>query len=149
MALIDTSEGPIDEEFLDRTDGEIDDATRFGAFREYRRKGAEAGSPAIHRSEATMFLKGNQFDARPEVIDAMGPGDEILRVVNVDLGTGTISTMAVSRLERTTGTTDTADEFAAWVEYRIPGDPRIVHRSADVKLKRLTDGGRALAGSVV
>jgi hypothetical protein len=41
-----------------------------------------------------------------------------------------------SLLDRRSGMFDNSNEFTTWVEYRLPGEEEIIHRSAHVTLKR-------------
>lgn len=52
-----------------------------------------------------------------------------------------------SLLVKTEGVDETDDYIARWVEYRFPGSDVIVHRSADVQMKRWPHGlGVTLGG---
>lgn len=44
--------------------------------------------------------------------------------------------MEESDLEKTTGELDNENEHTTWVEYRLPGNPEIVHRSVNMRLKK-------------
>lgn len=44
--------------------------------------------------------------------------------------------MDESQLEKTEGEIDNDNEHTTWVEYRIPGNPEIVHRSVWMHLKK-------------
>lgn len=49
---------------------------------------------------------------------------------------GPISMMDETSLKKLEGVVDNEIEYTTWVEYRLPGQERIVHRSAHVRLKR-------------
>lgn len=49
---------------------------------------------------------------------------------------GPITEMDETLLEKTEGFLDNENEYTIWVEYRLPGQDRIIHRSAHVRLKR-------------
>jgi len=49
---------------------------------------------------------------------------------------GPISIMDESLLIKSEGVVDNENEFTTWVEYRLPGQDRIIHRSAHVTLKK-------------
>jgi len=49
---------------------------------------------------------------------------------------GPITEMDEASLEKLEGFVDNENEHTTWVEYRLPGQERIVHRSAHVTLKR-------------
>jgi len=44
--------------------------------------------------------------------------------------------MDESLLIKSEGVVDNENEFTTWVEYRLPGQDRIIHRSAHVTLKK-------------
>lgn len=39
-------------------------------------------------------------------------------------------------LERTDGGVDNDNEYTTWVEYRLPGQVEVIHRSVHVRLKK-------------
>lgn len=49
---------------------------------------------------------------------------------------GPITEMDESLLEKTEGSVDNENELTTWVEYRLPGQQRIIHRSVHVRLKK-------------
>jgi hypothetical protein len=49
-------------------------------------------------------------------------------------------------LDKTTGVLDNDNEFSCWVEYRARGESEIIHRSADVKLKKASVVAQSEAG---
>jgi hypothetical protein len=80
--------------------------------------------------------------------DKVNPFAGYRGIITVDLGDGEgIKTMDEAALEKSLGQTDDEREFSCWVECRLPGTDQIVHRSADVKLKRSAAAGTAVAGS--
>lgn len=72
-------------------------------------------------------------------------------MINVQLEpNGSITQMEEAELLKTEGVVDNEREFTRWVEYRIPGQERPVHRSAHVTLKYsltlMIDAGEFLHG---
>lgn len=111
----------------------LDEPTRFAHRITYRHAGEVV---AVY--ELPMFPKVNPFEA-----DAAGG------VVLTDHQDGRpMFEMAVSELEKKTGVIDDDNEFTCWVEYRPLGTDKIVHRSVDVKLKRATVTGEAVAAQL-
>ncbi len=53
-----------------------------------------------------------------------------------------------SLLVKTEGTIDNDHECTTWVEYRFPGEDRIVHRSVHVSLKEWPEGLGAVIGDI-
>jgi len=76
-----------------------------------------------------------QFNYPPEHL--LHPGlDGMDREVAVDLGTGSLSVMKESELMRLSGQSENDDEIVHWVQYHLPADGRMVHRSVHVHLKK-------------
>lgn len=71
----------------------------------------------------------------------------VKRMIPVDLGNGIIEHMDEDRLVRMTGETEDENEIVVWVEYYLPDDNRLVHRSAHVHLKKATVFGEAIAAT--
>jgi hypothetical protein len=86
----------------------IDDAERFGYIDEDGR-------------DVTIFSKANPFASTPDVI-------------TVDLGDGVIRERLTAGLTKKVTKVDNANETTHAVEYWL-GD-KLVHRSADIKLKQ-------------
>ena len=89
-----------------------------------------------------------QFDApyRHDPNHPMNPPQAgIRRMIPVDLGNGVIEHMEESRLIRRTGEDENDNEIVAWVEYHLPVDDRLVHRSAHVHLKKPQVSAEVLA----
>lgn len=58
-------------------------------------------------------------------------------MINVQLlDGGPITEVDEASLEKREGIVDNENEYTTWVEYRLPGQERIVHRSAHVTLKK-------------
>lgn len=49
---------------------------------------------------------------------------------------GEIRQLDVKTLVCVVGASETADEWCSWVEYRRPGEPKILHRSVRLHLKK-------------
>lgn len=49
-------------------------------------------------------------------------------------------------LDKTTGVLDNDNEYTTWVEYRLPGNPEIIHRSAHITLKKMPPLAVAIEG---
>ena len=128
--MIETTQGPMDESAMVTTQGVIDDAKAFMVYRDFR----VPESTETYRRILGGFEKRNPFEAPRGII-------------GVDLGDGEIQAMDEAALEKTIGHVDDAREFTCWVECRLPGTSRIVHRSADVKLKTTPGHAVAAAGS--
>ncbi len=52
-------------------------------------------------------------------------------------------------LEKKEGVNEDDDVRVYWVEYRFPGQDEIIHRSVDVKVKRMPVAAIAEAGSIL
>lgn len=50
--------------------------------------------------------------------------------------TTTLGDMDETLLERVDGEVDNDNEHTTWTEYRLPGQPDIIHRSVHVRLKK-------------
>lgn len=124
--MILTTSGPMDEATLVRSEGVIDDETRFVRWVEYRVPGE---SDPIYRS-VNGFEKVNPFVADRGVID-------------IDRGNG-FEKYEESTLQKVTGTNDNENEFSSWVECYLDG--ALVHRSAYVKLKKGVAAVSAVGG---
>jgi hypothetical protein len=57
-------------------------------------------------------------------------------------------TLLTSSLVKSIGQIDNDNEFSCWVEYRAVGEDEIIHRSADVKLKKLAASAQSQAGGI-
>lgn len=131
--MIKTSQGPMDEAQMERTDGVIDDETRFCPWTEFR----VPGTTEAYRREGG-FAKVNAFAGAP----VAGP-------IPIDEQDGSgIQNAEASDLERRIGTIDNDNEFTSWVEYRRPGSDKVVHRSVDVKAKKMPATAPSGAGAV-
>lgn len=104
-------------EFLEasarKTSGVTDAPDRYEAWTEY-----ELPDGRRYR-RVGGFAKGNPFE-----------------VPSTGLVSTTEGLVPEPDLVKTTGVVDDDNEYTCWVEYRRPGNDAIVHRSADVKLKR-------------
>lgn len=70
------------------------------------------------------------------------------RDVNVELTPGQITTMKESELLVLRGHDDNENELVWWVQYHLPTNGQVVHRSAHVHLKKATVTGEALAAEL-
>lgn len=68
----------------------------------------------------------------------------LVHILRVD---GTEDDVDDSLLVKTEGVTDNENEITTWVEYRFPGEDRIVHRSVSMQLKQWP-GGLGAVGSL-
>lgn len=136
MALIETQRGEIEEELLDKLTGTVDDDKSFRFSVEYRPKGEDV---VIARFEKVLFNKVNPFAFIPSV----GP-------VNVDLQDGQgIIQMDSSELDREFVLEKDNDHEYTWAMlYRLKGTDKVVHRSVDVKLKKASLTGEAIAAKL-
>ena len=66
----------------------------------------------------------------------------LIHIVRAD---GTEDDVEDTLLIKTEGVLDNDHEYTTWVEYRFPGDDRIVHRSAHVTLKEWPEGLGAMS----
>lgn len=73
------------------------------------------------------------------------PGED--RVVPVDLGNG-IESCHESELLRLQGGFENANEVAFWVQYHLPANGQLVHRSAHVHLKTANVIGEGVVATI-
>lgn len=118
----------MDESAMEIATGTIDDAEQFVVYRDLR----VPGTTETYRQALGGFLKGNPFEA------ARGR-------IAVDMGAGIVE-MEERDLVKTTGVVDDENEYTCWVECRLPGSDQVVHRSADVKLKKIAPMGSSVGG---
>lgn len=76
------------------------------------------------------------------------PVPGVRRMIPVDLGSGAIEFMDESALVRRETEEENDNEIAAAVEYRLPGNDTLVHRSVHVHLKKATVFGEATAAAI-
>jgi len=62
--------------------------------------------------------------------------------------TTTLGDMDESTLDKREGVIETEHERTAWVEYRLPGQEEIIHRSVHVHLKQTVLCGTDIGGFV-
>lgn len=61
--------------------------------------------------------------------------------INVDIGTGRIEQMEESDLLKLEGGFEDENEIVKWVQYHLPKDGSMVHRSVHVHLKQVVAHG--------
>lgn len=108
------------------------------------------GATVVCRMEGVLFQKSNPFTAPSPGGVAVIDGVEVsvpAGSVVIDAG-GKIRVAVESELEKSTGEVDTDNEYTCWVEYRLPGQPTPVHRSAHVVAKKAAELFGALTGAV-
>ena len=132
MGTIQTTRGEVEETLLDKFVYPVDDAKHWGSVVEYCFK--DDGSSAA--KFLSGFAKVNPFEADP-------PGG----VIDIEED-GQRAVASVTAFEKNLVVVDNDHEFSCAVEYRRPGSTVIVHRSADVKLKRPTAEGVSAMGNV-
>jgi hypothetical protein len=123
--LVETTKGTFDEADLSVEVVPHDTAELFAFDRRYYACGSNEVI-AIYRD--VKFHKVNPFAETPEFVQTEG------------------GLVASTTLEKTLGRVDDANEFSCWVEYRLLG--KIVHRSADVKLKKVPEPTQSQAGGM-
>ena len=76
------------------------------------------------------------------------PTPGIRRAIPVDLGNGIIEYMDEMYLVRRTGEEENENEIVAWVQYHLPANDQMVHRSAHVHLKKARVFAEATAAAI-
>lgn len=85
---------------------------------------------------------GRTYQHTSARIAKVNPFVEDRGVITIDLCDGTgIQQRHESTLNKSVGVDDTENYFTAWVECRLPGTDKIVHRSASTWLKRTPEMG--------
>jgi hypothetical protein len=126
------------------TDGDV-----IGALRDWEPRFAEAVSRETQKHEAgvvavyelPVFAKVNPFEADP-------PSGTV--TTDFQDGNGFLE-MPVSLLDKKLIVTDNENEYTCRVEYRVKGsgdEGKVVHASVDVKLKKSTVTGTAIAAQL-
>jgi hypothetical protein len=127
-----TNRGEVDTADLVSTSGVEDSDRYYGPWLEYRFPDGELAARLEARDAAKGgFLKLNPFDPQ---INCLIDGQPAMR--------------RESELVKAIGQVDNAQEYSCWVEYRLPGSDVIVHRSADVKLKKQQEAAAGAAGEI-